>query len=44
MKIVRPPNSISVVDNFNIALNAADGDYLVFIGDDDFVSDEILCF
>ena len=42
LKIIRTSDSISVVENFNIACQAADGEYLVFIGDDDFVSSEIL--
>ena len=29
--MVRPPTGISVVDNFNTALNKASGDYLTFI-------------
>lgn len=43
LRLVRPSKPImSVVDNFNEALLAATGDYLVFIGDDDFVSHRIL--
>lgn len=42
LKIIRPKTGVSVVDNFNFALAAADGEYLVFIGDDDFVSAEVL--
>lgn len=42
LKIIRPKTGVSVVDNFNFALAAADGEYLVFIGDDDFVSPEIV--
>lgn len=38
LKIVRPGNGISVVDNFNAALDAAAGDYVCFIGDDDIVT------
>lgn len=39
---VRPPTGVSVVDNFNAALNAATGDYLIFIGDDDLVTSAAL--
>ncbi|MDR0188775.1 glycosyltransferase [Pseudomonas yamanorum] len=42
LKLVRSGQGISVVDNFNLGLRSADGDYLVFIGDDDFVSSEIV--
>lgn len=42
LKIIRHTGVVSVVDNFNAALNAADGDYVAFIGDDDFVSCDIL--
>lgn len=42
LKLIRTSDSISVVENFNIARQAADGEYLVFIGDDDFVSSEIV--
>ena len=38
LRLVRPGRSLSVVDNFNTALSAATGEFLVFIGDDDFVS------
>ena len=41
VKIIRPGTSISVVDNFNIALKASSGKFVAFIGDDDFVSDQI---
>ena len=41
VKIIRPGTSISVVDNFNIALAASSGRFVTFIGDDDFVSDQI---
>ena len=40
--LVRPGRSLSVVDNFNTALKAASGGYLTFIGDDDFVSAQIV--
>lgn len=42
LKFVRHNEPISVVDNFNSALQAADGEYLLFIGDDDFVSSEVV--
>lgn len=42
LKIIKPGIGLSVVDNFNSALAFATGDYLVFIGDDDFVTDDIL--
>jgi glycosyltransferase involved in cell wall biosynthesis len=42
LKLVRSEITASVVDNFNLGLHSADGDYLVFIGDDDFVTNEIL--
>jgi glycosyltransferase involved in cell wall biosynthesis len=42
LKLIRTSDSISVVENFNTARQAADGEYLVFIGDDDFVSSEIV--
>lgn len=42
LRLVRPNRPMSVVDNFNEALTAATGDYLVFIGDDDFVSKKII--
>lgn len=42
LKIVRSDRPISVVENFNMALAAASGEYLVFIGDDDFVSSDVV--
>lgn len=42
LKLVRAGTGISVVDNFNLGLKSADGDYLVFLGDDDFVSAEVV--
>ncbi|HEB04756.1 hypothetical protein LCGC14_0323930 [marine sediment metagenome] len=42
LRLIRPNRPMSVVDNFNEALKAASGDYLVFIGDDDFVTSEII--
>lgn len=41
LRLVRQQGPLSVVDNFNAALRAATGDYLVFIGDDDFVGSSI---
>ncbi|WP_339898332.1 glycosyltransferase [Paraglaciecola polaris] len=41
LKIVRPGKSLSVVDNFNFGLSEASGEYLVFLGDDDFACDDI---
>jgi glycosyltransferase involved in cell wall biosynthesis len=41
-KFIKSNGPVSVVENFNTALRAADGEYLVFIGDDDFVSSEIV--
>ncbi|WP_248730784.1 glycosyltransferase family A protein [Pseudomonas sp. MWU13-2517] len=42
LKLIRSGHGISVVDNFNLGLDSADGEYLVFIGDDDFVGKEIV--
>jgi glycosyltransferase involved in cell wall biosynthesis len=42
LKLVRPGKTLSVVGNFNTALAAATGKYLTFIGDDDFVSAQIV--
>lgn len=42
LKVVRPTTGISVVDNFNIALSHATGDYACFIGDDDLIAPEIV--
>lgn len=41
LKLLRPGEPLSVVDNFNFALSHADGEYLAFIGDDDLVSPQI---
>lgn len=41
IKFLRPEHDFSVVENFNFAMSQASGDYLVFIGDDDFVSENI---
>lgn len=42
LKIVCPPTGISVVDNFNIALGHATGDFVCFIGDDDLVTPDVV--
>ncbi len=42
VRLVRPSKPMSVVDNFNEALRAASGEYLLFIGDDDFVSSNVV--
>lgn len=42
LKLLRPEQKFSVVDNFNFALRHATGEYLVFIGDDDLVSSQIV--
>jgi glycosyltransferase involved in cell wall biosynthesis len=42
IKFLRPSSSFNVVENFNYALNEATGDYLAFIGDDDFISSRIM--
>lgn len=39
---VRPPSSFTVVDNFNEGVKYASGDYVVFLGDDDLLSSEII--
>lgn len=41
LKLLRPGEPLSVVDNFNFALSHATGEYLAFIGDDDLVSTQI---
>jgi len=41
LKLLRPGEPFSVVDNFNYALSHATGEYLAFIGDDDLVSPQI---
>lgn len=41
LRLIRPNRPMSVVDNFNEAMLASTGDYLVFIGDDDFVSHSV---
>ncbi|WP_082016502.1 glycosyltransferase family 2 protein [Cupriavidus sp. IDO] len=41
LKLLRPGEPLSVVDNFNYALSHASGEYLAFIGDDDLVSPQI---
>lgn len=42
LKLLRPSRPLSVVENFNVGLEAATGDFLVFIGDDDLVSPQII--
>jgi len=39
---VKPGVGVSIVDNFNYALKKSCGEYVLFIGDDDFVSDKII--
>lgn len=39
---VRPPSHYTVVDNFNEGVKYAKGDYVIFLGDDDLLSSEIL--
>ncbi len=38
LKLLRPGQPLSVVENFNLGLEAASGEFLIFIGDDDLVS------
>ena len=42
IKVIRPKIEISVVENFNIALSHATGDYVCFIGDDDLIARDIV--
>src|SRR3954471_7542732 len=42
LRLIRPNRPLSVVDNFNVALASAAGDYLIFIGDDDFVLPDVI--
>lgn len=42
VRLVRPGHDLSVVDNFNAGLAAATGEYLIFIGDDDFLSPPVI--
>jgi len=42
LRLIRPGKVLSIVDNFNTALAAATGKYLTIIGDDDFVSEDIV--
>jgi len=41
VRLVRPGQVLSVVDNFNQGLQHASGDYLLFLGDDDLVTPKI---
>jgi len=41
IKHIRPGAGLSVVDNFNAGFKAATGDYLLFLGDDDFITDAV---
>ncbi|WP_169196998.1 glycosyltransferase [Devosia sp. MC1541] len=42
LTFVRPGRSMNVVEHFNFALGHATGDYLCFIGDDDFVLPDLV--
>lgn len=42
VRLIRPAAPLSVVDNFNEGLRQACGDYLLFLGDDDFVSPTVI--
>lgn len=42
LTFVRPGRSMSIVEHFNFALSHATGDYLCFIGDDDFVLPDLV--
>ena len=42
IRFAKTDSKSSVVDNFNKALTYATGEYLVFLGDDDFVSSKII--
>ncbi|NRD74702.1 glycosyltransferase family 2 protein [Shewanella sp. VB17] len=42
IKLVKPGEGLSVVDNFNYGLKNASGEFLVFLGDDDFVTDNVI--
>jgi glycosyltransferase involved in cell wall biosynthesis len=42
LRLLRPGRPMSVVENFNFGLAAARGEFLVFIGDDDLVSPDIV--
>lgn len=42
LKIVRPNKKLNVVENFELGLNSSSGNYLVFIGDDDFIHESII--
>jgi glycosyltransferase involved in cell wall biosynthesis len=42
VKYIKINRILSVVDNFNCALDASTGEYIIFIGDDDFVSRRVI--
>lgn len=42
VRVVRPGPGLSVVDNFNAGMAHARGDYVLFLGDDDFVMPAIV--
>jgi hypothetical protein len=42
LRILRPGRKLSMVDNFSAGLAAAGGRYVCFLGDDDFVSAELM--
>jgi hypothetical protein len=42
LKLLRPGRPLSVVENFELGLRAAQGRYLAFIGDDDLVAPQIV--
>ncbi len=41
-QMVRPGHRLSVIDNFNSGVARAQGDYLLFLGDDDFINPELI--
>ncbi len=42
VRLIRPGIALSVVDNFNEGLKHATGEYLLFLGDDDFVTSNVI--
>ncbi|MBI1624168.1 glycosyltransferase family 2 protein [Comamonas suwonensis] len=42
LKYIRPERKMSVVEHFNYALQHSEGEFIVFIGDDDLVSPDIV--